>query len=67
MNRSVYIYDGPVLEFGRVITQRWQGRTVAVSEAKARSNLAYQYKQATGRVPATRITLPGSIKEGDYA
>lgn len=67
MNKSVYIYDGPVLEFGRVITQRWQGRTVAVSEAKARSNLTYQYKQATGRVPATKITLPGNVKEVDYA
>lgn len=63
---TLYEYDGPVLEFDRIIADRWQAQTYAVSKAKARSNLAYQFKRETGRVPRTRITLPGKITaEGD--
>lgn len=63
---TLYSYDGPVMEFDRCIAHRWQGQTYAVSEAKARTNLAFQFKRDTGRVPRTRITLPGKIVvEGD--
>lgn len=58
---ALYSYDGPVLEFDRIVANRWQSQTVAVSEAKARTNLAFQFKQDTGRVPRTKITLPGKI------
>ena len=34
-----------------------------VSEEKARSNLAYQYKKSHGRSATSKITLPGKIKE----
>lgn len=57
----LYSYNGPVLEFNKIIANSWQGQTYAVSEAKARTNLAYQFKQETGRVPRTKITLPGKI------
>lgn len=57
-----YSYDGPVLEFDRVIMDRWTGSTYAPSEKKARSNLTFQFKKQHNRVPATRITLPGVIK-----
>ena len=40
-----YIYDGPVKEFDKLISEHWKGETIAPSEAKARSNLAYQYKR----------------------
>lgn len=61
-----YSYDGPVLEFDREIARRWRGQTYASSEAKARSNLAYRFKMETGRVPRSKITLPGKIVlEGD--
>ena len=40
-----YLYDGPVMEFGTCISNRWQGTTYAVSERKARSNLVYQFKK----------------------
>ena len=56
-----YIYDGPVLEFGRCIANRWQGSTYAVSESKARANLAYQFKKQFNKVPSSKITLPGKI------
>lgn len=63
---TLYSYDGPVLEFDRIVSNRWQAQTCAVSESKARANLAYQFKKETGRVPRTKITLPGTVvAEGD--
>lgn len=62
MNR--YMYDGPVMEFNICVANRWQGSTYATyaaSEQKARSNLAYQFKKKTNRIPSTRITLPGKV------
>lgn len=56
-----YMYDGPVMEFNRCIANRWTGETYAVSEAKARSNLAYRFKKESGRIPQTKISLPGKI------
>lgn len=58
---NLYSYDGPVLEFDRIVANHWQGQTYAVSEAKARANLAFQFKKDTGRVPRSKITLPGKI------
>lgn len=57
-----YIYDGPVMKFNRCIMDHWEGETVAPSETKAKSNLAYQFKRQNNRLPGTKITLPGSLK-----
>lgn len=63
---ALYSYNGPVLEFDRIVANNWEAQTYATSEAKARTNLAYQFKRDTGRVPRTKITLPGKIVvEGD--
>lgn len=59
---TLYTYDGPVLEFDKIVANSWHAETYAVSEAKARSNMAYQFKTMYGRVPRTKITLPGKIK-----
>ena len=56
-----YSYNGPVLEFDRIVANYWQGETVASTEARARTNLAHQFKMETGRVPRSNITLPGKI------
>lgn len=56
-----YGYDGPVMEFGVCIANRWTGQTVAVSEKKARSNLAYQFKKHNNRIASSNVTLPGKI------
>ena len=62
----LYSYDGPVLEFDREIARRWHGQTYAATEARARSNLAYQFKMETGRILRSKIILPGKIVlEGD--
>ena len=58
---TLYSYDGPVFEFERLIDNHWEGQTYAVSEAKARTNLAFQFKRDTGRLPRTKISLPGKI------
>ena len=56
-----YFYDGPVMEFDRCIADHYKASTYAPSEAKARANLAYRFKQETGRVARTQIKLPGKI------
>lgn len=58
-----YVYNGPVLEFDRVVANQWNGETMAPSKVKAKSNLAYQFKKQHNRVPGSKITLPGDIKE----
>lgn len=57
-----YLYKGPVMEFNALLTDRWEGETVAPSEKKARSNLTYQFKRGNNRIAGTRITLPGKIR-----
>lgn len=56
-----YCYDGPVMEFDRIIDNHWRSETYAVSEKQARNNFAYQYKRLTGRVAKSKITIPGKI------
>ena len=63
---ALYSYDGPVLEFDKIVANNWSGQTYAPTEARARNNLAFQFKKETGRVPRSKITLPGKIVvEGD--
>ena len=57
-----YTYDGPVMEFDRLLADHWKGETMAPSEKKARSNLIYQFKNQNSRIVGTKITLPGKIK-----
>ena len=56
-----YVFEGQVSESNHLITNRWRGETWANSEAKARNNLAYQFKKANNRIANSRITLPGKI------
>ena len=58
---KTYSYDGPVLEFDRIITNHWKASTRTSSEKKARCNLAYQFKMKYGRVPRSKITIPGKL------
>lgn len=56
-----YKYSGPVMRFGNCVTPRWEATTVAATEAKAKSNLAYRFKMENGLTPNTKITLPGKL------
>lgn len=51
---QLYFYDGPVLEFEKIIANHWSASTRAESEKKARSNLAYQFKKQYGKVPQSK-------------
>lgn len=62
MNR--YVYIGPVLKFNTCIVPRWEAYTYATSEAKARSNLTYQFKKSNNYMPSAKIVLPGEIRLG---
>lgn len=56
-----YVYDGPVVIFGRCVASNWKGTTWAESESKARNNLAYQAKRACNIHAGSKITLPGKL------
>ena len=58
---KLYSYDGPVLEFERIVANRWKASTFAVSEKRARCNLAYHFKKETGRAPRSKIIIPGKL------
>lgn len=58
----LYMYSGPVNKFGLTVHSHWKGYTYAVSEAKARSNLTYQFKKEFGMAPNEKITLQGKVK-----
>ena len=57
-----YVYDGPVMIFDTCVADHWKAETMADSEKKARSNLAYQFKKKNNRVTGTKVTLPGKLK-----
>lgn len=56
-----YRYEGPVLEYDRLIMQKWVGETMASSIFKARSNLTYQFKKMYNKSVTTKIMLTGKI------
>lgn len=58
---NLYSYEGPVMVFDRCVAHRWESSTYAVSEKKARSNLAYQYKKQNNLAANTKINLPGVV------
>ena len=57
-----YSYEGPVLYFDRAVIHRWKGETIAPSEKKARSNLAYQAKKQLNLIASSNIKLPGTVR-----
>ena len=57
-----YVYNGPVRMFEYVLASHWKAETIAESEAKARSNLAYQYKKSHGLDRSMNINLTGKIE-----
>lgn len=63
MNKEtqLYIYEGPVYSFNKMITSTWSAKTSAVSPARARANLEYRFKMQAGLLPTAKISLPGKI------
>lgn len=55
-----YMYDGPVIVHDEWLAN-WRGITIAVSEAKARNNLTYQWKITHGYPPNSNVILPSVL------
>lgn len=58
---SKYLYEGPVMIFGKCVTNKFTATTRASSSSKARSNFEYQYKKNNNLTPIAKIDLPGKI------
>lgn len=60
-----FIYRGPVTKFGRVVANDFSAVTFATTEAKALSNLRYQYNKAHGFMATAKAELNKKyLKEG---
>ena len=57
-----YVYDGPVTSWGKCITNRWHGETIAESKKKAISNLGYQFKTKNNMLPSANVGFPGDLR-----
>lgn len=57
-----YLYSGPVLEFDHLIAGKWSSTTIAPTERKAKSNLAFQFKRENKRTSNAKIMLPGKLR-----
>ena len=57
-----YLYDGPVMEFEKLLTDRWRAETFAPTKCKAISNLQYQFKKKNNKMPNSKIVLPGKLR-----
>ena len=57
-----YIYEGTVISFNKIISNKWRGETYAPSCKKASNNLAYQFKKQYGLLCTARIKLGGEPK-----
>ena len=61
--KRLYQYEGAVRIFGQVVAHDFKAQTWATSQAKARNNIAWQFKKkgnVAGHIP---VTLTGEIKE----
>lgn len=65
LKEYVYWYKGPVVVFDKLNSNNWSGMTVATSEKKARSNLAYQYRQQAGLSRSTPVKFTEEIHRKD--
>lgn len=55
--KKLYIYDGPVMMFDNIVERNWYAETIAISNKKALSNLAYRFKREFGYAPGAAIRL----------
>ena len=56
-----YQYDGPVMVFG-TYRGTFKGETFASSDARAKSNIAYQVKRKMKIAANAKVELPGKLK-----
>ncbi len=57
--RRLYEYQGAVLIFDRVAAHNYHAQTMAASAAKARSNIAYQFRKSANIADHIPVKLLG--------
>lgn len=57
--KQLYIYEGPVMQFNKVIQKCYRNGTQANSEARALSNLQFSYKRKNKLETNAKIMLDG--------
>lgn len=62
-NQKVWTFTGDVYRFNRLMERNYKATTVAPSERKAYSNIAYRYKQENNLAASANIRLEGEMKE----
>lgn len=58
--RRLYQYEGAVLIFDRVVADNYKAQTRASSTAKARSNIAYQFRRKANIADHIPVKLTGT-------
>lgn len=61
-NLNTYRYTGYVTSFGKIIDTIQNQYTKAVTEARAKANLAFTYKMTHSLTRNTKIELPGKLE-----
>lgn len=59
--KKEYTFKGAVKVYDRVVASFYKASTYAVSAAKARSNMAYQYKRNNGLADHVKVSLEGEL------
>jgi hypothetical protein len=57
MDKQTYIYEGPVFVFGKMVSSKWTGKTIAASPESALSHLKYQYKRSHNLTVNAKIDM----------
>lgn len=60
-NHKKYVYVGPVEIFGKCVAHKWMSTTYAPSMQKALNNFKFQVNQLHGKIPTSKVGLPGKI------
>lgn len=58
-----YSYKGGVKVFDDLVSEHWEAETIAPSTARAKSNIAYQFKKQMGLNGNVKVTLEGKVKK----
>lgn len=61
-NLVLYLYNGPVSRFGRLVQEEYIGYTYASSEKQAYNNIKSRWKKDHGYLQNTVVELPGKLE-----
>ena len=60
---NLYLYDGPVTQFGRVLTTNYKAYAYAKSDKQAENFFKSRWKKEHGYLQNAKVELPGEIEE----